>query len=146
MALRSALSLALVSVLLRVCLYHTGATEDRVYNGFDTRADGLLIGCALALGRPFKVAVWAGRLWPIPIIAIAIIFVFIPWSHVLTLTSTIIAWASAWLILPLWAQTHHGLAKVLEFRPVRYVGRIFVWAVPLALAYPLTPVGITFRS
>jgi peptidoglycan/LPS O-acetylase OafA/YrhL len=91
----------------------------------------------LALGQPFKAAVWAGRLWPVPIIAIAIIFVFIPWSSLGTLTSTIISGASAWLILPLWAQTHRGLARVLEFTPIRYVGRIsyglYLWHWPTLL-------------
>lgn len=38
---------ALLAWLLRVGLYFGGSTPERVYNGLDTRADSLLLGCAL---------------------------------------------------------------------------------------------------
>jgi peptidoglycan/LPS O-acetylase OafA/YrhL len=133
--IRCAAVFALLSVLLRICLYHTGATEDRIYNGFDTRADGLLIGCTLALARPFTLSAWAGRLWLVPVLAIVCVFLFVRWLNLETLSSTIIAGACAWLILPLWSQTSPRLAKALEFGPVRYVGRIsyglYLWHWPV---------------
>src|SRR6266404_1944158 len=33
----------------RICLYHGIESFNRIYNGLDTRADALLVGCALAL-------------------------------------------------------------------------------------------------
>jgi peptidoglycan/LPS O-acetylase OafA/YrhL len=134
-AIRCAALLGLLSMLLRICLYHTGATEDRIYNGFDTRADGLLIGCALALARPFTLSAWAGRLLLAPILALVCVFLFVHWLNLETLSFTIIAGACAWLILPLWSQTSPRLVNALEFGPVRYVGRIsyglYLWHWPI---------------
>jgi len=133
-SLRCAGLLALLSVFLRLYLYHSGATGDRIYNGFDTRADELLIGCALALAKPFSLSRWAARLWFVPVLAIAWVFFFVPWFALYTLSSTIIAAASAWLILPLWAQSIPWMATALEFRPIRYIGRIsyglYLWHWP----------------
>jgi peptidoglycan/LPS O-acetylase OafA/YrhL len=127
--------LALLSVLLRVYLLHSGATEDRIYHGFDTRADGLLIGCVLALARPFNLSAWAGRLWLVPVLSVSWVFFFIPWLTLQTLASTIIALACAWLILPLWSGTSPRLAMALEYSPVRYIGRIsyglYLWHWPI---------------
>ena len=111
-AFRCAALLAILSVLLRIYLHNTGATIDRIYNGFDTRADGLLIGCTMALARPFKLAAWAGRLWLVPALTIFGVFFFVHWSSLETLSSTIIACAGALLILPLWSKTSPKLAKV----------------------------------
>jgi peptidoglycan/LPS O-acetylase OafA/YrhL len=44
-----AFALALTVGTWRAWLFQHGASIDRVYNGFDTRFDGLLVGCALAL-------------------------------------------------------------------------------------------------
>lgn len=43
------LFLSISSWLLRVWLTYSGFTADRIYNGLDTRADALLIGCAAAI-------------------------------------------------------------------------------------------------
>ena len=43
------LLLALASALQRAVLHQVGASPVRTYYGFDTRADGLLIGCAMGL-------------------------------------------------------------------------------------------------
>ncbi len=49
------LGLAGLSVLLAQVLYHPGQDPSRVYYGTDTRASGLLLGCALAFcWRPFE--------------------------------------------------------------------------------------------
>ena len=48
------LALAAVSALLMACLYHPGYDPTRVYEGTDTRAFGLLIGAAVAIGWPTR--------------------------------------------------------------------------------------------
>ncbi len=127
--------LAILSLSLRMYLYHIGATEDRIYNGFDTRADGLLIGCMLALAKPFSLAAVAGRLWPVPAVALASSFLFIPWQAFGTLSFTIIPMACAWLTLSLWAGTSPEVARIMEAGPIRYVGRIsyglYLWHWPI---------------
>jgi peptidoglycan/LPS O-acetylase OafA/YrhL len=134
-SLRCAGTLALVGMLLRIVLYHSGATEDRLYNGLDTRADSLMVGCALVLARPIKLSRWAGRLLPLPFLAIAWVFFFVPWFSKYTLSSDIIAGACAWLILPLWSKTSPRMARALEFGPIRYLGRIsyglYLWHWPV---------------
>jgi peptidoglycan/LPS O-acetylase OafA/YrhL len=134
-ALLCALFLAGLSVLVRIHLLHAGAAEDRLYNGFDTRGDGLLIGCALALARLPRLAAWAGRLWLVPALTIGLIFLFVPWIALQTLTFTLLAGATAWLILACWYETSPGLVWLLELLPVRYVGRIsyglYLWHWPI---------------
>jgi peptidoglycan/LPS O-acetylase OafA/YrhL len=44
-----AVVIALASISWRTFLLQQGATAERLFNGLDTRADGLMIGCALAL-------------------------------------------------------------------------------------------------
>ena len=154
-ALRCACAIVLLSITLRLYLYHAGASDDRIYNGFDTRTDGLLIGCALALGQPFRWAGIAGRLWPMPVIVAAAVFGAVPWSGLWTLSGTLVTAATAWLVLPLWAGTQPRLASALEFRPVRYLGRIsyglYLWHYPvmmtlLELGFPLNAVGTTMLT
>ncbi len=43
------LSFALTSWILRIQLIQNGTTFNRLYNGLDTRADALMIGCALGV-------------------------------------------------------------------------------------------------
>jgi peptidoglycan/LPS O-acetylase OafA/YrhL len=136
-ASRVVLILAVVSVAWRIYLWHTGATLDRVYNGFDTRADGLLVGCTLALARPFKMAEWAARFSAVPLLFILWLFIVEPWTSMQTLPPTIAALASAWLILPLWAGTAPRLSALLELWPIRQIGRIsyglYLWHWPALL-------------
>ena len=44
-----AISIALLAWILRVYLYIKGATMERLYNGLDTRADALMVGCAIGV-------------------------------------------------------------------------------------------------
>src|SRR5690606_5749420 len=44
-----AVAIALFSWILRVVLFAGGAGHDRVYNGLDTHADALMLGCAVGL-------------------------------------------------------------------------------------------------
>lgn len=130
------LLLAFMSIAWRIGLLNTGATEDRIYNGFDTRADGLLIGCALALSRPFYYAKIAARFCLVPLAILAIVFFYVPWISLNSTSSIVIGLATAWLILPLWAGTAPTLSKFLELNPARYIGRNLLRIIPVALASP----------
>jgi peptidoglycan/LPS O-acetylase OafA/YrhL len=61
------LATAVAFVLLwRFALVASGAGFHRIYDGLDTHADGLLIGCLIALwGRPPPA--WVGRTWVVPV-------------------------------------------------------------------------------
>src|SRR5262245_7335897 len=58
------LAAAAASALLMAALYRPGADPSRVYYGTDTRATGLLLGCALALAwAPWRAPSPAARRW-----------------------------------------------------------------------------------
>jgi len=42
------LAAAVASAIARIVLHFNGASDERLYNGLDTHADGLLLGCSLA--------------------------------------------------------------------------------------------------
>jgi peptidoglycan/LPS O-acetylase OafA/YrhL len=56
-----ALGIAIASASTRAALAVGGTTVDRLYNGLDVRADGLLLGCALALAT-FKDPIALGKI------------------------------------------------------------------------------------
>ena len=46
-------AIVLLSWILRIYLLSNGATPDRLYNGLDTRADALMVGCTLGVTMSF---------------------------------------------------------------------------------------------
>ena len=101
------------------------AGYDRVYFGFDTRADSLLIGCTLALVRGER---WYGRLshlgsrsLPAAVVAVGILFAGSPWSPQIALPAALLA---GWLVTGA-SRPGATVAHVLLGHPVvTYVGRI----------------------
>lgn len=86
----------------RTALIIEGAGLERVYHGFDTHADPLLIGCALGITPMTEAARrWAARWAAIPAAAILLIIVCLEatsaWAQSLGTLATAIA--SAWLIV-----------------------------------------------
>jgi peptidoglycan/LPS O-acetylase OafA/YrhL len=68
--IRAFLCAAIIAVVLwRFYLVKHGASVDRLYNGFDTRADALLIGCLLACSPRLRYLL--GRFWPIALVFVA---------------------------------------------------------------------------
>lgn len=99
----------------------------RVYHGFDTRCDELLVGCLLAASYSPKLGDIASRTWlfPFAFLAYGIMsfgdvkqFVLSPFG----LLS--IALASAWLIAGLASERSNLLGKVLSMRPFVYIGAL----------------------
>jgi len=114
----------------------------RVQFGSDTRADGLLIGCILALlivrRQPPKFGVWPAAVALASLAALVAVFVerefSFRWGQTLAATATAVLIAS--LLQPSW------LTRVFSLRPLVFCGQIsyglYLWHFPIL--YGLTPV------
>lgn len=144
-AVAATLTLALAVAAWRFWLTWHGSSFQRLYNGFDTRADALLLGCALATGLtlvstefwPVIDRVLKGLAVPVAItLFVLILFVFdyrgrpyyyigIPSSALLGAILVVI------LIRPINTPLHH----VLERKELTFLGRIFyamyLWHFPI---------------
>ncbi len=117
---------AIVGVTVwRIFLVLTGASRDRTYYAFDTQADALLIGCAIALApiTPALVRL-AGRFVLVPV-AVLLVQVFLP-DTMLPVTEaigyTVISACTAWILIAL--QDEGRLKRWLSWSPLVYTGRI----------------------
>ena len=135
--------LILACAAWRIWLATHGATVERLYNGFDTRCDALLVGCALALSGiaqslnriPSAVASAVRVLWLPSALALIAIMVAFQWgdrSMFLGLY-TLVAMLAAVLILATLQQTL--FARMMEYAPLVATGRIsyalYLWHYPI---------------
>ena len=125
--------IAAAGVLLLRALLHNGADPDyRLYFGFDTRADGLLIGAALAF--------WLHRRPERTVHAAT------PWVGLGALAACCFAWGWAkWVLMPtvvglgtallIYGVVQRRGFRLFEMRPVRWVGKrsygIYLYQSPL---------------
>jgi LCP family protein required for cell wall assembly len=130
-----------VSLGARLVLWDGDDSLRRVYNGLDTNADQLLIGCALAaLVRmyPERMAACC-RCLSLPAAAALLAFVFAPFSDgfLHTVGYSFLGLASAATIGHAALARSGPLVSFLAWRPIAYVGRIsyglYLWHFPLAL-------------
>jgi len=77
-----------------------GASAERLYNGADTRADGLLLGAALALSGVRRLPAILLKAWVIPVAGLAVVAVSTPWSAPFLGYGgfTLVALCAAWLV------------------------------------------------
>jgi peptidoglycan/LPS O-acetylase OafA/YrhL len=123
-----------------------GASWVRVYNGFDTRSDALMVGCALAIvlaivsleNRPTFDRILRLLAWPIPIIALTFTFYFNAWGNPTYYYAGIVFLGiglGTALILILIRPLDTRLHRVLEWSVLVFLGRIFyamyLWHYPL---------------
>jgi peptidoglycan/LPS O-acetylase OafA/YrhL len=129
-------TLAALSALLRVGLTSAGASADRLYFGTDTRADALLIGCALACVegeiRARTVASWVGPMSLVAILACAMApGMDLGWSGSVYTATAI---ATALLIVAVRAGSP---APGLASRPMTWLGdrsySLYLWHVPVLM-------------
>ncbi|HEX3252539.1 MAG TPA: acyltransferase [Pyrinomonadaceae bacterium] len=143
------LTLAVASAVYRAVLHQLGALPVRTYYGIDTRADALLIGCATGMcmcwgffrARSF-------RLWVVPAVLSIITMMFAtsyatPFMHLGGFT--LLAMASAAVIVWVMLAPTSYLRRFLEFGPLVWVGRIsyglYLWHYPIFKGGSLLRVG-----
>jgi peptidoglycan/LPS O-acetylase OafA/YrhL len=122
----------------RTYLLCEGARFGRVYLGFDTHCDGLLLGCALAaLYRlsPFGYLSMAARVLWVPAVGLMIYFIFVTgWSPAVAPAINLCAGI---IILAICLLPTSALAIALSVRPAVYIGRIsygiYLWHYPIGI-------------
>lgn len=126
-----AAALAAAGLAWRLYLLGEGAPFVRLYNGFDTHADPILIGCFLAL-CPRAVS---GRAGFLPLIAFGVIVVALDWDSQLanSIGFAVIGCVGAWLIAA--ASRDGWLKTTLSWPPLVYIGQIsygiYLWHFPI---------------
>jgi peptidoglycan/LPS O-acetylase OafA/YrhL len=130
--------------LWRFVLIAHGADIDRIYNGLDTHADGLLLGCIMALWAKPPPRLLA-QLWFVPL-AILLVSVFLetpPGAFVIGTRYLWLALLSGWLI---WAAAgpETFLHPILRSPPAQWGGTrsysLYLWHYPIV--YFLIPSGL----
>lgn len=118
-----------------------GSNPERLYNGFDTHADTLLIGCALAVARPGeKLRRMAGRFAVVPVIALAAVLGGFTYRSpfVQTVGFSLAGLATAWVIVA--AMEPGWVKRALSVRPLVYTGKIsyglYLWHAPILIIGP----------
>lgn len=100
------------------------ADAERTYNGFDTHADALLVGCVLAMaGEPERVP---GRAWwsAVALGGLATLFVLLPFRTLLAQTAGLSVAALLSTLTIVCARGDGWLRRLLVQPPLVYTGRI----------------------
>ncbi len=113
----------------------------RIYNGFDTRCSGLLLGCCLALilrtARGDALCKLTAGCWPLAVGALVMLVGgrFEKWT---VLFSLLADGAAVLLILAAHYAPNSPAGKLLELRPLVAVGKIsyglYLWHYPISMA------------
>ena len=130
-------AMAALGLVWRCWLVSHGAHYQRTYNGFDTHADPILIGCLLAF-VPGLIRAYSGLASRLAIIPVLTMAVFVLKMHIYSrygesVGVTIAALCSAWMLVATF--TDGLLTRALSVRPLVYTGRIsygwYLWHYPI---------------
>jgi peptidoglycan/LPS O-acetylase OafA/YrhL len=129
-------SLAVMATLTRPLLMLVGAPMDRISFGSDTQADGLLVGCMIALWRcPSADDGW----WWLSTVGFATILTM-AWlpgfgGSYLQVGQTVAVIGSAAIVIGATSKPDRLCRAVLQSRPLRHLGRIsysvYLWHYPV---------------
>lgn len=133
-----ALGAAALSTLLRFGLYWWDWPLARLYYASDTRADGLLLGCALATALSVAPAPWT---LPRPLAVagasiLLVALVFTPFSETSLACGplTLVYLATGAVIVHVLGDSQHWLTRALASSPMAWLGRIsyglYLWHFP----------------
>jgi peptidoglycan/LPS O-acetylase OafA/YrhL len=132
----TASTLALVCLGVRLVTFD-GENFDRIYNGFDTRADSLIIGCFFAcISSNLKSTVFRSQAY-IPALFLLFVSLFVHYQDkwLYTWGWSVIALASAWLVYCLVMFRENNISRALQLSPLVYLGRIsygmYLWHYPI---------------
>lgn len=139
---------AVVSIAVRMLLWEGGEGYDRVYYGFDTRVDALLIGCLLAMGVRMRRA-YPSRRAPagLAVVALAVVGLLAPAGGpavVFVLMPTAVALLTAVLISSVTGTEYDGW---LASKPLVLIGQrsyaLYLWHyLCLSFAWRLPVAGV----
>gem|GEM_PF-1434922 len=134
----SALSLCLLSIAWRIFLLLNGASFDRLYNGFDSHCDGLLIGCVLAALPDNPLAAQFKRLTASASPLAVIILMFVVSTYGWTIVTAVpINLAAGSLILAAIHLPESVLSRILSHSLLVYIGKIsyglYLWHYPIQI-------------
>ena len=136
--LSATLWLLLAAIGWRAFLWAMGADAARLYNGFDTHADSLLVGCALAqIAVGDRLANLLARLWYVPVALIAALTALLRYDSVAAILwgFPAVSLLAAWLIV---ASGRPGpLQRGLSLAVPVYLGQIsygiYLWHDPMLI-------------
>jgi peptidoglycan/LPS O-acetylase OafA/YrhL len=131
---RQIIVIAVLAILIvnvdRFYLYNGIQSYDRIFNGLDTRADALLIGCALGLSgyEIFSQRVFAALGLLGAILVCYILFVGVPANFQLpfelTIGGALFAIGVVFVLAALLSNQESIFTKVLQFPPLVWTGRL----------------------
>ena len=136
----------LISWLLRFYLAMCGAPVERLYNGLDTRADALMVGCVLGIlissglvneNRRKLLLKWLMVIAPCSMVGVFSFFIFARWQdqEMYLFGFLIIELLTAALILDILVNRRSIIAKILSARWLIWVGSIsyglYLWHYPI---------------
>jgi len=143
-------AVALGALLLRLQLWTDASSLDRVYNGLDTEADQLAVGCCLAaalvLAGPrvrARIGAWTARLVLPCAAALVCVVVFLPepqepaMGDFLTWGLTLVALSSGVLVADAVLRPAGPLGRLLRLAPLVLLGRLsyslYLWHFPVVM-------------
>lgn len=128
------LFIVLISIW-RIYLSSKGVDDERIYNGFDTHSDGLLIGCFIALVQKSRMIDIASNTIIIPFLGLGFIFMKVPHHSYFSISMGLglVAIFTAWIIIAFEKQIL--LKKAFSIKPLVYTGKIsygwYLWHYPI---------------